>query len=72
MKRYIVATKKTFKINDCVEIKGNSFHAGDWGVIVDINEEDDEYFVAMFGNKSDVSLFSRDELRLLKYRPHGV
>ena len=72
MKRYIVAAKKILKIGDCVEIKGNSFHAGDWGIIVDICEEDNEYFVAMFGDKSDVPVFSRDELKLLKYRPKGV
>ena len=69
MKRYIVASTKILKIGDYVEIYGNSFHSGDWGIIVDMYEEDDEYFVAMFGNKNDVPVFSKRELKLMKHKP---
>ena len=53
MKIYCGSRRK-LKVDDYVEIKGDNFHAGDWGIIIDIDEEDDEYFVAMFGNDSDV------------------
>lgn len=71
MKRYIVAAKKTLKVGDYVHIRGNGWYAGEWGVIKYIDEEDDEYHVAISnGNESPV--FSKDELERMKHRPEGV
>jgi len=72
MKVYISAAKKTFKIGDYVEIIGDSIHSGDWGIIKYINEEDDEYFVGMFGADNMLPVFSRNELEKMKYIPEGV
>lgn len=69
MKRYILAASKKFKVGDYVNIIGDNFHAGDWGRIIEINPEDDEYFVAMFDDDNDAPVFSRNELKLMKYKP---
>ena len=71
MKRYIVAAKKTLKVGDYVYIDGNGWYAGEWGVIKYIDEEDDEYHVAI-SNGDDCPIFSRNELKLMKNRPEGV
>ena len=42
-----------------------SIHYGDWGVIVDF--DGDYYYVAMFGDESDVPVFLRDEFKVSRY-----
>ena len=71
MKRYISATKRPFKVGDCVYIEGDGWYAGEWGVIKYINEEDDEYHVAI-SNGDDSPVFSKNELKRMKYRPEGA
>lgn len=59
-------TRKDIKIGDEVDIvKG--FHEGDWGEVIDI-DEDGYYYVAMFGERDDCPIFSRDELKRMGTR----
>ena len=40
----------------------DSFHYGDWGIIVDF---DGDYFhIAIFGDDKDVCVFARDEIKI--------
>lgn len=68
MKRYISAASKKLKVGDYVHIVGDGWYAGEWGVIKYINLEDDEYHVAI-ANGIDTPVFSRNELKLMKYKP---
>ena len=71
MKKYIVASRQKLKVGDCVEILGDSWYAGEWGVIRYIDEEDDEYHVAI-ANGKETPIFSKRELAKMKYTPDGV
>ena len=55
---------KKFKVGDKVEIK-TGWNKGDWGKVVLVNDEDDEYHVAMFDDKKDCPVFSKRELKLM-------
>ena len=68
MKIYCGSRRK-LKVGDYVEIIGDSFFSGDWGVIQYIDEEDDEYHVAIANGNDSMPMFSRNELKLMKYRP---
>jgi len=54
---------KKFKVGDYVEIKKNSeWYGGEWGKVVDANEEDDEYSVSLW-NGDSAPVFSSKELK---------
>lgn len=55
---------RNIKVGDKVEIK-TGWNKGDWGEVVLINDEDNEYHVAMFGDKKDCPVFSKRELKLM-------
>lgn len=61
---------RSIDVGDIVEIK-SGYHKGDWGKVVLI-DEDYEYHIAMFGDSNDCPVFSRNEIKLSKWKPSDI
>lgn len=58
---------RNIKVGDLVEIKRDhdGFFKGDWGKVVYADSVDNEYHVAMFGDKTNCPIFTRSEIKLM-------